>query len=291
VARSGTKGSIGFGLRRVEHGADSILDDLSPVALALAIEANEYDLFTCAARCGRKRLVVEEDISWVIAKPSWPNFMFKPCFAVDQVVRRLAAIGTLIEKSEIPPVLKVGPGAAPADLRSYLPKCGFEDMGLSRPGLALDLHAAKLQRDLPAGLAIETVDDLPSLRDWIALATEGVWVLEEDYIDRLAVAPAITLYIGKVGDEPVGVSMLFLSGGVAGIYLVAVLPRFRGRGIGSALTLVPLNEARDAGYGVAVLQASDQGEMMYRNLGFREYCRFDYYRWQNSTYEDFLVAP
>ena len=268
-----------------------MLEDLSPTFLAAAIEANEHDLFTCAAQHGGKRLVVEGDISWVIGKPSWPNFMFKPLFAIDAVTRRLTAIGDRIERGEVPPVLKVGPGASPAGLAAHLKAGGFADMGLSRSGLALDLHGAQLELDVPDGFTIEAVGDSKSLRDWIGLATEGVWVLEEEYVERFAATPAVTLFIGKIDGEPVGVSMLFLSAGVAGIYLVAVLPRFRGRGIGSSLTLTPLVRARNTGYRVAVLQASEQGEAMYRRLGFKEYCRFECYRWHNRTYEEFLAIP
>ena len=128
-----------------------MLEDPSPGVLAAAIEANEHDLFTCIARHGGKKLVVEGDISWVVGKPSWPNFMFKPLFTIDGVNKRLAAIGDRIEQGEVPPVLKVGPGASPVDLAAHLKAAGFADMGLSRPGLALDLHGAQLERDVPDG--------------------------------------------------------------------------------------------------------------------------------------------
>ena len=61
--------------------------------------------------------------------------------------------------------------------------------------------------------------------------------------------------------------MLFLSAGVAGLYHVQVHPERR-KGIGTALTLVPMHDARKAGYEISVLQASKMGEPVYRKIGF-----------------------
>jgi predicted acetyltransferase len=72
---------------------------------------------------------------------------------------------------------------------------------------------------------------------------------------------------------------MLLAGGVAGIYNVATLPGFRGRGIGSAMTLVPLLAARAEGYRVGVLQATSQGFGVYRKLGFSQLCSIGSYIW------------
>ena len=53
-----------------------ILAEYSPEAVIPTIEQNNLDLFIFAAKGGDKTLVIEEDISWVIAKPFWPSYLF-----------------------------------------------------------------------------------------------------------------------------------------------------------------------------------------------------------------------
>jgi GNAT superfamily N-acetyltransferase len=56
--------------------------------------------------------------------------------------------------------------------------------------------------------------------------------------------------------------------GVAGIYDMGVVPGRRRRGIGRALTLAACRLARELGCGHAVLNATGEGEPLYRAVGF-----------------------
>jgi ribosomal protein S18 acetylase RimI-like enzyme len=56
---------------------------------------------------------------------------------------------------------------------------------------------------------------------------------------------------------------------VAGIYDMGVAVHERRRGVGTALTHATLARARAAGCVVATLNATADGEHLYRTLGFR----------------------
>ncbi len=57
--------------------------------------------------------------------------------------------------------------------------------------------------------------------------------------------------------------------GVAGLYSLATLKEFRGRGFGSAMTAHALSVARDLGMRGIALQASSDGLQIYERAGFR----------------------
>jgi GNAT superfamily N-acetyltransferase len=75
-------------------------------------------------------------------------------------------------------------------------------------------------------------------------------------------------YLAWLNCRPVGVSQLFLGRGAAGLYCVATLRDVRHKGIGTAITLAPLQDARALGYHVAVLAPSREAQSMYRRIGF-----------------------
>ncbi len=68
-----------------------------------------------------------------------------------------------------------------------------------------------------------------------------------------------------------------------GIYYVATLPAARGRGIGRAVTLAPLLEARARGYRVAVQHSTEMGVFVYQRLGFTRYCDLSLSLWPNDA--------
>ena len=84
-------------------------------------------------------------------------------------------------------------------------------------------------------------------------------------------------YLATADGVPVGTSQVFYAAGVPGVYNVAVAEGARGKGLGAALTLQPLLEARAMGYCAGVLQSSDMGLPLYPRLGFAQNCRLDSY--------------
>jgi len=92
--------------------------------------------------------------------------------------------------------------------------------------------------------------------------------------------PVGPFYLARLDGQPVATFALFCAAGVAGICEVCTIPSARGQGIGAAITLAPLLDGRAMGYRIAVLQASQMGEPVYRRLGFAAYCTLDAYCWR-----------
>lgn len=154
--------------------------------------------------------------------------------------------------------------------------------------MAADLGALPDDIRLPDGLSIFPVENRETLQQWIRVASSGFGVAEKyenawcDIFDNVVFAPPFHTYLAFLNGRPVATAQLFAYSGVAGIYNITCLPEARGRGIGTALTVTPLLDARKLGYRVGILQASELGLNVYRKLGFQEYGKLSVLAWQRE---------
>jgi GNAT superfamily N-acetyltransferase len=260
-----------------------ILEDFSPSALIGAIEANQFEFSRDLARSPQVEMHEDPDIVWFVTGRPFPRFnrVLRAHFDSQDVDARVEAALAPFRSRNVPMVWHTGPTTRPADLGDRLIAHGLKRIG-DEPGMALDLRAlpASVPASGPSTLTIERVADTDRLREWAHIhasafaSAPGVAEARRSIEADLGLGvPCRRLYIGLLGEEPVAASLLFLGAGVAGIYSVGTVPTARGQGIGRAMTMAPLTEARALGYRIGVLHASPMGMRIYQRLGFREYCR------------------
>jgi len=172
------------------------------------------------------------------------------------------------------------PHLKPSDWQPALTKHGF---GFSddTPGMAVDLQALNEAIGTVGGLEVRTVADEESLELWTNVFIHG-YGLPSDWESitfnlwkQLGFDLPIRNYLGYLNGKPVSTSTLFNGGGAAGIWAVATLPEARGKGIGAAVTLKSLQDAREMGYRIGVLQSSEMGFNIYKRLGFKHLCQIE----------------
>jgi GNAT superfamily N-acetyltransferase len=263
----------------------SILRDLSPANLATAIEENFSAWF---ASFGRAPGTVDRSDAHRVSILGNPGYsvVCRARFAPEEVATRVAETVAPYRSLARPMLWWTGPTTRPPDLGRYLEAQGLR-MVEACPGMALDLQMLDAGPPAPSGLTVTMIRDSATLQRFadaqaieqgLAESASAAWremlasvVLGEDAPSRL--------YVGWLGDEPVGSSWIFLGGGVAGIHNVLTTPRLRRQGIGTVLTTAPLHDARALGYRAGVLVASPLGLGIYRRLGFREFCTLHLHAW------------
>ena len=260
-----------------------IQTDVSDEALVTAVRANMGDFFRHTSRSNPTgHLENEQFTRWYTPLPHpWFNGVLSsnpPTEGDDAFIAE--TIGYFRERGVNTFTWWLEPHLKPSDWEPALSKHGF---GFSddTPGMAVDLHELNVAIQPADGFEIRSVDDEESLHTWANVFVNGygmpsAW--ESITIDlwlQLGLDLPIRNYLGYWNGKPVSTSTVFYGGGAAGIYCVATLPEARGKGIGAALTLKPLLDAREMGYRIGVLQSSDMGFNVYKKLGFRQLCQIE----------------
>jgi ribosomal protein S18 acetylase RimI-like enzyme len=260
--------------------SQTTLTQPSGAELIAAVHENLFALFRAMQALPEAEVVENDQICYHHAFPTNPMFRgvwrarLEPEEVDDAVDEAIAWFG----QQGAPDFLWwTDPETTPADLAERLIRRGFDGNVTGDPGMAADLHNINEDVRKPTGLTIIQVSDQKALEDWrdvftisfdLSVSAGQAWVDAARSFDRSRVP--WNMYAGYLNGKPVATSLLFTGAGVAGIYAVGTIPEARHNGIGTAITLKPLLEARQQGYRFAVLFSSEKGSSIYRRLGFRE---------------------
>jgi GNAT superfamily N-acetyltransferase len=162
------------------------------------------------------------------------------------------------------------------------------EMGMLRedvPGMHRPLDGPVEVR-APEGLRLELAlpESLGVLTD-VMLAGFGMpeW-LKDPFLEMFGglAADRLVNVLARLDGEPVACGSAYLVDGTAGIYNIATLEGFRGRGIGYAVTAWLMNDAYERGCTETILHASSDGYPVYEHLGYQTVCTLPQMVWVPS---------
>lgn len=223
----------------------------------------------------------DDELFWyVTGLPSGAfNSVMYANLAPDRIDAAVAELFTLRERYGVPVGWLIGPSSRPTDLDRQLEARGLEHkVTLTPMTRVLGGHLPTAER-VP-GLTVERVQDPATYEEWIIAEHRGFGAAGKLDSGLAAIRRAMGIghnlpfhhFLGRLDGAGVATATLLLAGGIAGIYDVSTVPEARRRGIGTAMTLAALREARRLGYEIAFLQPSAMGRPIYERIGFRQRC-------------------
>lgn len=289
---------------------NATIPTFDPSDLAHAVDENLYDLFRAMTiRLPGGELEEGNEFSRHHTFPTNPMFkgVWRSKLAPDQVDAAIDDTIAWFKFRQAPFFFWwTGMSTSPADLGERLRARGLLDMAeqqaalapgikqteLGAPCMAADLHRMneKALTGVPVGFEIREVTSEKALLDFKRVFVESneipewagqAWV---DATQTIGIGKTPwRIFVGYLAGQPVATNMLFNGAGVASVYAVGVIPAMRGRGIGGAITLKPLLEARGEGFRYGVLFSTEMGQSVYQRIGFHlTETRINRYLWRNA---------
>lgn len=154
----------------------------------------------------------------------------------------------------------------------------------SSPMMSIDLHSLPKRKEIP-GLEIRPVRSKEEMKIFDKVLETQFQLGEATFKKIYEIECSLgfeedcprQLYVAYQDGIPVSTNFMLLDDDVAGWYKIATHPDYERRGIGTAMTLAPLYDAKERGYNVGVLQSTEAGHKVYGRLGFKEDGILDWY--------------
>jgi ribosomal protein S18 acetylase RimI-like enzyme len=259
---------------------------LSPAEIRQAIDLSWCDYFVYCKDFAAVEFYDGPDMLRYFTGLSHPffNAVFRAQLPLENLDAAIAATLERARRHGLPLMWWTGPLSQPDDLGEHLQRHGLR-LDDHEIGMALNLNDLKESAPPPDGVSITSVREAADLEDYMRVFGTG-FDMEDYMVDFMhkaflaqGLGPDRSLrhYLARLGGKAVGSAALLVSHGLAGIYNVAVLPEARRLGIARALTVRALQTARAERLTLAVLQASEMGVPVYRQLGFEVYCHLEAY--------------
>ncbi|PKM48912.1 MAG: hypothetical protein CVV02_18295 [Firmicutes bacterium HGW-Firmicutes-7] len=255
--------------------------------IAHLIEQNYSDFYVEMAKLNGCEHSIGNSYNWVRGdEGNWPSGIFDINLQVDSSNYMIKNIVMRMKEGLLPNTIMTGPSTMPKDYDTY-----FYEYGLKRKyeatGMAIDiLNINSEYLSSINDIKVSVLEDEEFLFNWckivcIELFGKSEIKAIEDFYDLIKLTFSndnFKCFVAKYKGEIIATSFLYVNKDIAGIYFVATDKAHQNRGIGKLITMAPLIFAKERGYRLAILQASPLGEIIYKKIGFKEYCRLGRYQ-------------
>ena len=274
----------------------TILKNPNPAEIEHAIEFNFYELVRSMSTIDLEGMVCDETDEFFRYSTGIPFFLFNAVIESqipsEDAIQKIKENITFFNKRQVPFLWVIGPSSTPKNMGELLTQNGFTPD--KQPGMAYNLKNLDAELEPLDKVEIVKVENVDTLKAWNNIVLTGFSLPQEILSDFFYKAflskllddtPSASGFLAYYDGNPVAASLVLYEVGVAGIYNVTTLEEARGKGIGTAISLAPLIEAKHLGYQIAILHSSQMALSMYKNIGFKEYCKLEWYIWQPSSKE------
>lgn len=239
-------------------------------------QENMVDIMRKWSNCTDAFQVIEDDECFRVTS-SIPHPLFNNVLKTNvefDSKRFVKSIRKEYKKRKTPFLWRLWDHDKPKDIETLLMKNGGQKFQ-STTLMAIDLDEFDPFSERPPELMVQTLKYGADARKFAECTCTTFGIPNEMKVPVTEIIEMqdqnIGNYIGYIGSTAVGTATRFYSNGIAGIYNVATLPQFQGKGIGMEILNSLLLDVKQDGYQTVILHATPAGLRLYEKLGFQAY--------------------
>ena len=249
--------------------------DISQEIIANLIEYNTAKYFLSLGRLNDDEICDTPKIKYILTK-NWQSRVFMANFNESIASANIIHVISRIKELNIHVLWFVSPMSRPKNLQNLLKDHGFTYQN-EWIAMAIDLKTVPESFNIPEGMEIKEVLNLEELKTWTDVLVESfefpkiVESYKKYFINSGIQNPDFHYYLGFLNGNPVATGVLFNGEGAAGLFYIGTHPKARMQGIAKTMVNYLLREAKNKGYHIFILQASEMGYPLYKQIGFKKY--------------------
>jgi GNAT superfamily N-acetyltransferase len=248
--------------------------DISKETIANLIEYNTAKYFLNLGRLNGDEICDTPEIKYIFTK-NWQNRIFMANLNETNAHSSIMHVISRIKELNIHVLWFVSPMSRPKNLQTLLNDHGFKYQN-EWNAMAIDLKTIPESFNIPEGMEIKEVLNLEELKTWTDILVKSFEFPEivhsyKKYFIAGLESPDSHYYLGFLNGKPVSTGVLFNSKGAAGLFYIGTIPKVRRQGIAKTMVNHLLREAKNKGYHISILQASEMGYPIYKKIGFKKY--------------------
>lgn len=233
---------------------------------------NSYLLYGEMAASGLLSSGKKGDFNYVSAPGSaWPEIIYSETCIPTEYLLGLQTVAEGIKQKTLPRLIilneEVVTSAVALELAAFrfLPATRWVNMCLD---VCTDASIV-----IPEGTEFRILKpfDIGGRQEWMAIAEQVLFPktkLDEGLLEYIISNDICRLVVADYNGRPAATTMLY-KGETAGIYMVATLPEYRGRGIGRAIMQFTQSLAAGLNYRHITLQSTPAGQKLYEAMGYK----------------------
>lgn len=211
----------------------------------------------------------------------WPKMVFNISDVGDNEIFR--EIKRDIIQKKIPPFILLSDYNTQID-HSFIDQIGFKPI-MVWEGMHLDINDIFFDKNESSLICDKAVEDsdVQNFSDVLNCALLNKSKASFEIFNEINKSESINIFTGKENTKVVSSSLSFISDNTAGLYMIATLSDYRGKGYGTQITNKAINHAREQNATNIILHATKLGKKIYSKIGFKTYCNF-YIYWLMGSY-------